>query len=212
VPNSGGSTDTVGSEPDDGPVDTTDDAYAERLVSKETARWKQRLDVQAPYRWNLRRQHLGRTLDVGCGIGRNLVALEPGSVGVDHNARSIEVARERGCEAYTVDEFTARDVEPFDSLLLAHVLEHMTREEGVALVESYLPYLRDDARVMFVVPQEAGYASDPTHVHFVDEPELRDLSARTGFVAADSGSFPFPRPVGRWFTYNETYLTGRRAG
>ena len=50
-------------------------SYADRLRRKEDARWKQVLDVQAPYRWNLRRQELGRTLDVGCGIGRNLVSL-----------------------------------------------------------------------------------------------------------------------------------------
>ena len=37
-------------------------------------------------------RHLGRTLDVGCGIGRNLAALPPGSLGVDHNPTSIEVA------------------------------------------------------------------------------------------------------------------------
>lgn len=46
--------------------------YAERLQTLETKRWKTLLDVQRPYRWNLRRLDLKRTLDVGCGIGRNL--------------------------------------------------------------------------------------------------------------------------------------------
>ena len=51
--------------------DTTAQAYTDRLAALEQARWKQLLDVQAPYRWNLRRllgEH--RVLDVGCGIGR----------------------------------------------------------------------------------------------------------------------------------------------
>ena len=38
------------------------------------------LPTQAPYRWNLRRLRLGRVLDVGCGVGRNLRNCAPGSV------------------------------------------------------------------------------------------------------------------------------------
>ena len=73
--------------------DTSSSEYADRLRRKEYARWKQVLDVQAPYRWNLKRQKLGRTLDVGCGIGRNLVSLSDDSVGVDHNEDSVAEAR-----------------------------------------------------------------------------------------------------------------------
>jgi SAM-dependent methyltransferase len=79
--------------------------YAERLQHLEAAWWKRLLDVQRPYRWNLRRSHLGCTLDLGCGIGRNLMNLDPGSVGIDHNRHSVAVARERGLTAYTTDEF-----------------------------------------------------------------------------------------------------------
>src|SRR5674476_1246283 len=50
--------------------------YARRLQTLSGARWKRVLDVQMPYRANLRRLHLGRTLDVGCGTGRNLAALD----------------------------------------------------------------------------------------------------------------------------------------
>jgi SAM-dependent methyltransferase len=47
-----------------------------------------------PYRWNLHRLLGGRrVLDAGCGIGRNLVGLEAGSVGVDHNPHSVEHCR-----------------------------------------------------------------------------------------------------------------------
>ena len=43
--------------------DTRGDDYARRLQVKEMARWKRLLNVQAPYRWNLRRQRLGRSGD-----------------------------------------------------------------------------------------------------------------------------------------------------
>src|SRR5689334_5543404 len=127
--------------------DTASEAYAERLQRREGARWKQFLDVQRPYRWNMRRLDLGRTLDVGCGIGRNLPTLPAGSLGVDHNPSSIAVARSRGLNAITTQELAARYPEPpavpeYDSLLLSHVLEHMTRDEGIGLLEHYLPFVR----------------------------------------------------------------------
>ena len=92
-----------GSSPE--PADTSGEAYARRLQSKQQVWWKKALNVQAPYRWNLRRQHLGRTLDVGCGIGRNLQTLDPGSVGVDHNEHAVAVARDAGVAALTVAQW-----------------------------------------------------------------------------------------------------------
>ena len=59
------------SGPNAEPGGTSGEDYARRLQSKQQVGWKKALNVQAPYRWNLRRQRLGRTLDVGCGIGLN---------------------------------------------------------------------------------------------------------------------------------------------
>ena len=101
--------------------------YTERLRTLESARWKQVLDVQAPYRRSIRRLRLGRALEVGCGIGRVLSFLDD-AVGVDHNADSVRVARERGLRAWTTAEWPhSDDARPasFDSLVLAHVLEHV---------------------------------------------------------------------------------------
>ena len=79
--------------------DTAGRDYAERLQRLEGARWKKLLDVQRPYRWNLQRLELGRVLDIGCGIGRNLLNLGDDSVGVDHNVDSVAAARARGLTA-----------------------------------------------------------------------------------------------------------------
>ena len=194
---------------DDFSGDTSGEGYARRLQAKERARWKRALNVQAPYRWNLRRQHLGRTLDVGCGIGRNLETLDPGSVGVDHNTHSVAVARERGVTALTVDEWETSALRvpgSFDGMLLAHVVEHMTTAEAVALLDDYLPYLRPGGRVFFVCPQERGYASDPTHVRFTTGEDLAGLAREVGLQPEPWFSFPFPRRAGRRFTYNEFCL------
>src|SRR3989337_1898945 len=90
-----------GPERKDGQLsDTSSDEYAERLVERQRVWWKRALNVQAPYRWNLRRLGLGRVLDVGCGIGRNLAALDGNGVGVDHNKSCVPVVRSLGLVAY----------------------------------------------------------------------------------------------------------------
>jgi SAM-dependent methyltransferase len=184
--------------------------YTRRLEAAESSRWKRLLNVRAPYRWNLGRLGLGRTLDIGCGIGRNLVDLDLGSVGVDHNEQSVAAARSRGCEAMIPDDFTASDPGTFDSLLFAHVLEHMPIDDAQELVDRYLPYLRTAGRVVIIVPQEAGFRSDPTHVDFVGVPEVEAIVGSLDLSVVRSYSFPFPRVVGRWFRYNETVVIAAR--
>jgi SAM-dependent methyltransferase len=192
-----------------GPDSTSGEDYARRLQAKQQVWWKKALKVQAPYRWNLRRQRLGRTLDVGCGIGRNLATLDPGSVGVDHNEHSVAVAREAGVVALTVaawGESELRVPDSFDGILLAHVVEHMSRNDAVALLRDYLPYLRPGGKVFFVCPQERGYASDSTHVWFATGEGLADLAREVGLQPGRWFSFPFPRFAGKAFIYNEFCL------
>lgn len=195
--------------------DTASADYARRLQVKEHVWWKRVFRVQAPYQWNLRRQHLGRTLDVGCGIGRNLETLAPGSLGVDHNEASIRLARDRGLHALTSQEWEQSDerrADAFDAILLAHVIEHMSESDAVALMQMYLPYLRPGGVVFFICPQERGYASDSTHVRFTDGDSLTRLSRDVGLLPERWFSFPFPRRVGRVFLYNEFCLRARKPG
>jgi 2-polyprenyl-3-methyl-5-hydroxy-6-metoxy-1,4-benzoquinol methylase len=192
--------------------DTRGEDYADRLRKKQDARWKQILDVQAPYRWNLKRQELGRTLDVGCGIGRNLAQLSADSVGVDHNKEAVAEARTRGFTALDTDQWATSELKvpaSFDSLLFAHVIEHMDEPTAVGLLEEYLPFLKPGGKVFFICPQERGYASDPTHVRFVDLDALAELSRKVGLEPARSFSFPFPRFAGKAFLYNEFCVLAR---
>lgn len=187
--------------------------YTARLDRLENAGWKQRLDVQRPYRWNIQRLNLGRVLDVGCGIGRNLAHLEGNGVGVDHNATAVAEARARGFEAYTTAQFHESDYArpgAFDALLLAHVAEHVSHEVVTQIVQEYLPYLRPGGRVVFICPQEKGWTTDATHIRFVDFAEMRRLAEDSGLALEKEYSFPFPRPAGRFFAYNEFVTLARK--
>lgn len=184
---------------------TADSNYTERLITLSDPLWKRILNVQAPYRWNLRRLKLGFTLDIGCGLGRNLAHLG-GGVGIDHNPHSVEVARSRGQKAYLPEDFDKSEFNcpsRFDSILLAHVVEHMTQVEAIALLGKYLPLLKKDGRVVLIAPQEAGYKSDHTHVQFTDFDGLRRIGQENRLTHLQQYSFPFPRLVGRFFKYNE---------
>lgn len=192
---------------------SVDASYAERLRTKESVWWKRLLDVQLPYRMHLRRLDLGFVLDVGCGIGRNLTNLGGAGVGVDPNPDAIAICRARGLTAFTpADLATSEYSAParFDSLLISHVLEHLSDADALALIKQYLPCIRPGGRAVFITPQEAGFKSDPTHLVFVDLPRLESLSRAAGLTRQSGYSFPFPRPVGRWFKYNEFVLIARK--
>jgi len=192
---------------------TKDAEYTRRLVREQGARWKRFLDVQAPYRWNLRRLRPGFTLEVGCGVGRNLSHLRGAGVGVDHNPHSVEACRRAGFIAFTPEEFRRSHHHAagrFDSMLLSHVAEHMTFAEFVQLLREHVPLLKPEGRIIVMTPQEAGFRSDPTHVEFFDLAKIRAAVAQAGFLPVREYSFPFPRAVGRIFHYNEFISVSRR--
>ena len=185
---------------------TIDKDYTERLVDKQFVWWKTILDVQRPYRHNINKLDLGFVLDVGCGIGRNLLHLKGNGVGVDHNKDSVAICKEKGLKAYTNEEFLSSEYnkeKTFDSILLAHVAEHMTEQQATALLKEYLPFLKDNGKVVVITPQEAGYASDQTHVQFTDFEVVKRIFSEIGVVEKKFYSFPFPRFVGKFFKYNE---------
>lgn len=195
------------------PADTRGAAYTNRLTSLRARATRSTPGTQIPYAWNVNRYLTGLTLDVGCGIGRNMVNLKTKSIGVDHNATSVEAARNRGLETYTVDEFrssTYARPDTFDGLLSAHVLEHLTYDDCLSLLNDYLPFVKPGGTVMLICPQEKGYAAETTHIHWVDHTVLSQLGREVGLEQTSSYSFPFPRFAGNFFTHNEFCATFRK--
>ena len=192
---------------------TKNQDYTNRLETLSHKRWKEILDVQRPYRWNLRQLNLGKTLEVGCGIGRNLKALEKGSVGIDHNEHTISIAKKDGYTAYTTAEFKESKYNKrsaYDSLLLAHVIEHMSTETAKNILGEYSKYLVPNGRIVIICPQEAGYKSDQTHETFFDFSKIKHLLNDVGFIVVKQYSFPLPRFIGKFFKYNEFVVVAQK--
>jgi SAM-dependent methyltransferase len=196
--------------------DTLGETYSKRLERLQAARWKRVLDVQRPYRLHLQRLKPGFVLEVGCGIGRNLQHLKGHAVGIDTDAESVAYVRSAlGFEAYTPQEFAATahaEGRAFDALLMAHVLEHMSEDTALQVLRTYLPRVREGGRVILITPQEAGFAKDPTHIRFVDFSACRALADQANLRVEKQYSFPFLRPVGRVFLYNEFVTLARVPG
>lgn len=193
--------------------DTSGSDYTERLHRLEHKRWKDILDVQRPYRWNLKRLRLGKTLDIGCGIGRNLKHLPKDSVGVDHNKHSIDIVNSAGLKGFVTKNFTKSKYakrESFDSMLLAHVIEHMNVKDGEKIIKYYLPYVRKGGQIVIICPQKKGFASDSTHVTFYNRQKISELMTNLGLKVTKQQSFPFTEKVGDIFTYNEYVVVGQK--
>ncbi len=183
------------------------DDYSNRLIRLQTARWKRWLNVQAPYRWHIRRIAQGKTLEIGCGIGRNLSHLEGNAIGIDNDPACVAEARRLGLNAFQPNAFAEHAKQHpnllFDNLLFSHVLEHMPSNEAVDLIAEYKKSLKPNGRIIIITPQEVGYSSDKTHVNFLDFSGIQSIAKKTEFTIEKQYSFPFPRWAGKIFLYNE---------
>lgn len=187
-------------------IDTTNSlSYTQRLVRIQGGLLRKLLSPINPYKWHIRRVCRGKVLDVGCGIGRNLRYLDgEQNVGVDHNFDSVQLCREAGLKAFVpVDFFSTCAQEKFHTLLLSHVIEHLTPEHAGELLRQYIPYMDHDSQIVIICPQQRGFASDDTHVTYFEEQNIQSLINQLELGEVSYRSFPFPKSVGKLFIYNE---------
>jgi 2-polyprenyl-3-methyl-5-hydroxy-6-metoxy-1,4-benzoquinol methylase len=151
----------------------------------------------------------GRILDVGCGDGKFLWALDPlrwRRTGVEVAARTVEFVRSRlpNLELIVGDIHSHQLGESsFDVLTMWHVLEHLPGTRSV--LRRALRLLRPGGRLVASVPNLAGlqaplfrkhwYCFDdvPRHLHHFSPQSLRLLLAEAGF--RDLEFFFFSRRV-----------------
>ena len=125
----------------------------------------------------------------------------------------MEEAVRRGFNALTVETFNSMYSDKkrqFDTLLVSHVLEHMTKLEAANLISFYLPYLKQQGRIIVITPQEKGFSSDPTHVEFMNFDIVSEVLEQSDRAIVEKYSFPLPRFFGKLFTHNEFVIVATR--
>lgn len=189
--------------------DTRDKKYADYLINAQNSGWKSKLGVQRPYQNYLKRLNLGVTLDIGCGIGRNLKSLSDKSVGIDHNKFMISNLRENGFNVYETNEFDGiiNDYKNyFDSILLAHVIEHLETEDAKSIINKYRGLLKKQGKILIICPQIKGFGKDSTHIQFHNLETISKLLESMNLKVKIKKSFPFPEFVGKYFAPNEYWV------
>ena len=124
-----------------------------------------------------------KILDIGCGLGRNLRALQQGGfcpVGVDVNADTLEQVRSEGFECYKPDD-PALENSVWDVLIMSHIIEHFDYQGMVKMVESYLRLLRPGGYLIIATPLiNSRFYEDFDHVKPYHPEAIHQVFGRRG--------------------------------
>ena len=116
----------------------------------------------------------GKVLEIGCGLGNvtKWIAKNDGVnriIAVDNQERYIERLRKFSFEKVTpllidvnLETDRLKKFAPFDTVVIAELIEHLTRKQEIQLIESIKPYLQE--RAQFVISTPIGFMQDPDHV------------------------------------------------
>ena len=141
---------------------------------------------------------IGRTLDVGCGIGDMLVHRK-NTVGVDINPLTVAFCQARGAEAHLMtSDMLPFNSQEFESVLMDNVLEHLS--EPKALLAEVHRVLTSNGRLLIGVPGRKGWDSDPDHKTRYDESQLVSSVERLGFMRLET--FQTPLVKSDWLDRN----------
>ncbi len=103
-----------------------------------------------------------RILDIGCGYGKKLIALQEAGydvLGVDVNHEIVEKNQKQGLNCITVEEFSQQS-EQFDVLLMSHIIEHFNPPDLKDFMDSYLDKLKLGGYLIVATPLFTEYFYD----------------------------------------------------
>lgn len=143
----------------------------------------------------------GRVLDVGSGDGtlsallcsRNpkvsdVACFEPD---IAQGNRMLEFWGWRWKKLGRYDEFPHDYPGPFDCALCAEVLEHLTPEDGAALLKQIRGVMQPGGMLVVTTPIPGGSrAVYPGHINVMGYPRLRSMLHAAGFDARESEYIP----------------------
>lgn len=184
-------------------------AYALKQIDRQQSPFRK--VIKSFYVARVLRHVKGRAVDLGCGAGQILKCLPNGSVGIETNPFLVEYLTKQGLPVIQASAnigFDLSGLQPhqFNTLILSHVLEHVSEADRV------LSRLLCDcatlgiSRVILVVPGMAGFNSDATHKTFIDWNYLRSrkMLEVEGYKIVHRSYFPGDISfLGKVFAYHE---------
>lgn len=177
------------------------------------------------YQWYLRGwlDARGAWLDLGCGQGSLLeLAKRSGCdpvLGVDASPEMVEVALARGHQVQlgrAMDFLRSEREARWDVVSLFDVLEHVSRDDGLALLEEIRRVLRPGGVCIVKLPNAEspwGFhvtASDLTHEAAYSPTSLTQIATVAGFVRCEVREVP-PTPLGFKSVVRRALWVGLRA-
>lgn len=152
-----------------------------------------------------RRDLGGPVIDVGCGRGEWLSLMRSRGIealGIDTNEEAVAACRARDLQAVVADAITYLRELPSDTAIAItgfHIVEHLTPDDQIALVEAALRALKPGGVLILETPNPtnlnvgaASFWSDPTHLRPVNPDYLGFLYSDVGFVGVET-RFLHPR-------------------
>ena len=112
-------------------------------------------------------------LDIGCGSGELLLCLKhygyTDLAGIDISPEQVELAIKNGLSEVTCvnfEDFLGQTKKKYDLVFLMDVLEHLSKNDIIALLESISKCLKDNGQLIIHVPNGQGLLGG--HVYYGD--------------------------------------------
>jgi SAM-dependent methyltransferase len=133
---------------------------------------------------------IGKTLDVGCGIG-DFLKFRRYTYGVDIDPNAIKYCKAKGLNVSLIcnNKISFSD-NFFDSVILDNVLEHIENPKPLLLEISRILKLK--GILLIGVPGDTGFRSDLDHKVFYSENFLKLTLEKVGFECQEVFAMPLP--------------------
>ena len=179
--------------------------YYHYLIDKS---WLRRL-IRKFYLKDIVRHLRGKLLDVGCGAGE-LLEVYPASFGSDLNPMLVKYCHDSGHLAVIADCIALPFISgSYDCLVMSNLLEHL--EYPLLALKEAARLLKAGGVLVVTVPYEAGFKFDPTHVTWVREDQIKELTSWAGLMLERLYSFPLGgKFLGSFFYFIELRAVMRK--
>jgi len=128
--------------------------------------------------WTHLRGVNGKVLEIGCGLGENIMA-HPNTTGIDISEFIVSEARKRGVNALVMDAKNLKfKNKEFSGIIMSHMLEHF--ENPAIILKNVHKLLKKNGRLVICVPNPY-FMQDKTHLYCWRPETLKNLLGQCGF-------------------------------